>query len=89
MAFKFTDFHLGPGDYVELTSARTKARSRPYTTSSSPNLDHWLLTDSQNMFADFVSSTQFTFRGFEMKIKFVKRPLGITFVHFFEINIVT
>lgn len=71
VGFMFTDYEVGQGDYVEL---RVGKKTESY--QSKPRLDHWRTTSERYLRVFFNSSKHFTFKGFEMKIKFVKMPKG-------------
>jgi len=87
VAFKFTDFDLGPGDHVDVRDGKNDKAELLRSFRSKPSLNHWWFSNKQFLWTQFRSYSHFTFQGFKMKATFVKRPQGKYFQHYQHSNI--
>jgi len=76
VGFQFIDFDLGPNDYVETRNGDDKTADHLELFSGKPKLHYWWVSRGRHVWFRFKSHLNFTFRGFNIKFKFLKKPKG-------------
>jgi len=78
VGFKFTDFNLTTGDYVEIRDGNNESDVLlHFYNSSRPKLDHWWTSSGQFLWVRFYSNYEYGgLKGFKMKLQSVKIPEG-------------
>jgi len=85
VGYVFNDFHLGSEDFVEVESGQISWIR--YTSSGNKPVDFWRTSTDTSLWVIFKSYSHFTFRGFEMKVKFFKTPEGTRAFFYFNRSI--
>lgn len=78
VGFKFTDFELAPGDFVEVRDGKNKTDELlNFFNRSKVRLNHWWTSTGQFLLVWFKTINKSNSRGlFRMTIKFVRTPKG-------------
>lgn len=75
IGFKFIDFDLGPKDYIELKSLNNESTVQLQTINRTRRLNSWRITNGKNLWVKFVSHQDFTYKGFQIEIKFLRKKI--------------
>ena len=76
VGFKFNHFDLGPKDVVEIRQGKDRRAKLLRSFQSKAKLNYWWISNGQFIGIEFSSVRVYTFKGFEMKIKFTKELQG-------------
>lgn len=76
VAFQFTDYDIGPGDYVDIRDGGTNEAPLLRSFTNKPKLRHWWFSSGKSIWVKFKSNKHFTFKGLKIRTNFVKKSQG-------------